>query len=233
MHDIAQAAQVSQAARTLSHPTRLRILLALLEGEATPTDLSRSLGLTPEVVARHLSTLGRAGMARCEGEGAARVCSADAERVEPALEALRRLGVPGRDASAPSPQAAREVRRNSPMRQARTCHDHMGGSEGVALLEGMVARGWLTPEGPRPVYLLTLEGGRALAERGVELERRGRSRRTFAYGCLDWTERRPHLGGALGAAVRRALQESGYLRHKRGTRVIEVVKPLEEWLEGR
>ena len=118
------------------------------------------------------------------------------------------------------------------MRQARTCYDHLGGVAGVALLDAMVARGWLTAEGARPVYLLTLEGGRALAERGVEFERRQSSRRTFAFGCMDWTERRPHLGGALGAAVRRTLESAGYLHRVPGTRVLELARPLEDWLDG-
>lgn len=223
---------LARTARVLADPTRLRILSALMEDGATAASLAAQLGLTPERATRQLAILRSAGMVSAEEgtAGSAALWSADTERLEPALEALRRLVIPRGDEPVRSPAAAREVRRNSAIRRARTCYDHLGGVAAVALLDAMVARGWLVPEGARPAFQLTLEGARALAERGVELERREGSRRSFAFGCVDWTERRPHLGGALGAAVRRALEESGYLHHTPGERTIREVRPLCEWL---
>jgi hypothetical protein len=92
------------------------------------------------------------------------------------------------------------------LREARTCYDHLGGVAGVRLLDGLLERNWLeATEGG--AYLLSAGGAAALRRAGVDLEATRRTRRAFAIGCLDWTERRPHLGGALGAALLRALLE--------------------------
>lgn len=134
--------------------------------------------------------------------------------------------------SPPSAQAAREVRRDSPMRQARTCYSHLAGVAGVRVLDEMLRRGWLDSQaGPRPLYRLTPLGSRALAERGVEIPPARGSRRICAYGCLDWTERRPHLAGELGAAIRRGLEGAGVIRRVRTSRVVTLITPMLRWLE--
>ena len=135
----------------------------------------------------------------------------------------------------PSPQAAREVRRNSPLRRARSCYHHLAGVAGVDLLGSLLRRGWLEEDGlhnGRVLYRLTPQGRRCLGERGVDLERAGGSRRMYAYGCLDWTERRWHLGGALAQGVLQVLGEAGVIRRQAGTRVVVVLELLEGWLDG-
>jgi hypothetical protein len=131
-----------------------------------------------------------------------------------------------------SPQAAREVRRNTLLRQGRTCYDHLAGVVGVELLEVLLRRGWLEESaGPRPRYHLTSSGRQALQGRGVALPDAKKVRRQFAYGCLDWTERRAHLGGALGAAILQALSDSGYVRRDRKSRVVVLRQPITGWLD--
>ena len=134
-----------------------------------------------------------------------------------------------------SPQAQREVRRNTALRHARTCYDHLAGVVGVALLDAMCTRGWLAMEmdeaAARPRYRLTPAGEVALRARGVNLAQTRNTRRCFAYGCLDWTERRSHLGGALGAAVLGALQRTGVIRRQARTRTVSVQQALESWLD--
>ena len=103
-----------------------------------------------------------------------------------------------------SSQAAREVRRDSRLRRARTCYGHLAGVAGVALMDKMISLGWLeepslSAPGNRAAYSLSPKGRRAMAERGVEVAEAGNSTGRFAFGCLDWTERRQHLGGALAA----------------------------------
>jgi hypothetical protein len=133
----------------------------------------------------------------------------------------------------PSPQAGRERRRDSPLRRARTCYDHLAGVAGVALLETMRTRGWMEARDENgPGYALTPAGVRAFARRGVDMDAARASRRRFATACLDWTERRPHLGGALGAAVLDALRARGYVRRRVGGRAIKLTKPLARWLAG-
>lgn len=134
-----------------------------------------------------------------------------------------------------SPQAAREVRRNSPIRQARTCHDHLAGVAGISLMDAMLQRGWLEAEGSagaRTCYRVTPTGEQALASRGVDLRQASQSRRMYAYGCVDWTERRFHLGGALGAGILDSLRIAGILHRENGGRVVTLHRPITCWLDS-
>ncbi len=219
----------ARQARALADETRLRILTALLEGEATVSDLAARLGLPQPRVSSHLAVLRDAGIAAAATAGRQRAYRVEAARVRPLLAALHRLagGAPR------SAQATREVRHNTALRQARTCYDHLAGLAGVQLLDQLLARGWVEQhdEGARPAYRLTPSGRAALAARGVDLTSRSGSRRGFAFGCLDWTERRPHLGGALGAAVLRALVDTGAVGRAEGSRAVTVYEPPEAWLD--
>ena len=139
------------------------------------------------------------------------------------------------DEPRPSPQAAREVRRNTAVRQARTCYDHLAGVAGVQLLEEVLRRGWLEPagneEGRRVSYRLTSLGDRAFDNRDIDLALRRQGRRRFAYGCLDWTERRFHLGGSLGAALLNALEMQGAVCRQPGGRAVTLWQRLTVWLD--
>jgi DNA-binding PadR family transcriptional regulator len=88
------------------------------------------------------------------------------------------------------------------MRQTRTCYDHLAGVAGLQLLDAMLQCGWLEPqeseENSRSLYHLTPQGTQALQERGVDVIRAAQTRRRFAFGCMDWTERRVHLAGCWG-----------------------------------
>jgi len=124
------------------------------------------------------------------------------------------------------------VRRDTALRRARTCYDHLAGVAGVALFDEMQNRGWLEQteiqDSPRVSYRLTSLGQQALADKSVDLTPSG-SKRRFAYGCTDWTERRLHVGGALGAAVLRALQAKDIVRRTPGTRAVTVQSGIAEW----
>ncbi len=104
-----------------------------------------------------------------------------------------------------SKQAEREVGRDSPLRRCRTCYGHLAGVEGVALLDGMLALGWLElagdPNKLHPRFCPTEKGEEAFKRRGINVGQTRRAGRMLAYGCPDWTERQFHLGGALGSAV--------------------------------
>lgn len=134
--------------------------------------------------------------------------------------ALRRLG---------------KWKRNTALRQARTCYDHLAGVAGVQLLDALCERGWIEVELDttelRPPYRLTSSGEIALRSRGVNLAKTRRARRRFAYGCPDRTERRWHLGGSLGAKIFEALRRSGVVRRQRQTRIVSLQQPLASWLD--
>ena len=129
-------------------------------------------------------------------------------------------------------QAAREVRRNSALRQARTCYDHLAGVAGVSLLDEMLVRGWFREEkGARILYRLTGNGERDLLGLGVDVPGAAAQRRPFAYGCLDWTERRYHLRGSLADAILTALSSSGTVGRTAGTRTVALTRPILDWLK--
>ena len=132
-----------------------------------------------------------------------------------------------------SPQAAKEVRRDTGLRRARTCYDHLAGVAGVSLLDEMLAQGWLREEkGHKTLYRLTSDGERALLSLGVDVPGAADQRRPFAYGCLDWTERRYHLRGSLSSAVLTELSSSGTVSRTAGTRTVALERPILDWLKG-
>lgn len=135
--------------------------------------------------------------------------------------------------AARSPQAAREVRRDSELRRARTCYDHLAGVAGVSLLDEMLGRGWFREEkAAKILYRLTASGERALLSLGVDVPGAAIQRRPFAYGCLDWTERRYHLRGSLAASILTALSSSGAIGRTAGTRTVAIERPILDWLKG-
>lgn len=218
----------ARVAGVIGDPSRLAILAALLEGEATVSDLATRLGLAQPRVSTHLARLRGAGLVSRVAMGRHRAYRTDPTRVKPLLDALYATGPAA--VLRPSPQAGRERRRDTPLRRARTCYDHLAGVAGVELLAEIRKRGWLRP-GPKgkPAFELTAAGERALAKRGVEVDVARASRRRFATACLDWTERRPHLGGALGARILDALCGKTYVRRRPRRRDVQIVKPLAGW----
>jgi DNA-binding PadR family transcriptional regulator len=134
--------------------------------------------------------------------------------------------------------ALREVGRDSPVRRARTCYDHLAGVAGVELLDEIVRRGWVEESKvssgtKRTIFNLTDKGRKSLQRLNVQLAEARGSKRLFAYGCLDWTERRYHLGGFLGKAIldsllaERIVEKTG---QRNGSRAITVRKPIVRWI---
>src|SRR5581483_9738988 len=218
----------AEMAGTLADPARLAVLAALLEGEAAVSDLAARLGLAQPRVSTHLARLRAVGLVSRASLGRHRAYGADTARVKPLLDALQAAGPA--TVVRRSTRAGTERRRDTPLRRARTCYDHLAGVAGVELLEAMQARGWVRIERGGAAFALTARGEQELARRAVDVAAARASRRRFAIACLDWTERRPHLGGALGAEILDALCRRSYVRrHSRG-RDVRIVKPLAGWL---
>ena len=134
-----------------------------------------------------------------------------------------------------SPQARREVRRDTPLRRARTCYGQMAGVAGVQLMGELLRRGWLeTAPAPSPgtgrvAYAPTAAGALALTSRGVTIPA-PKSRQPAAFACLDWTERRPHLGGALGRAIAAAMFDAGCITRIPNSRAVTLNDSPIQWL---
>lgn len=230
MHAIAQTAQA------LADETRLQLLIMLQEGDATVTDLAARLDLAQPRVSTHLALLREAGLVTVQRTGRQRTYHVDAERIGNLLSALGGTMTATMNRPTISTQAARAVRRDLPIRKARTCYDHLAGVAGVHLLDTLLERGWLTPrtvvdDRERILYDLTPTGEAALRARNVDIDTAQHARRRFAFGCLDWTERRPHLGGALGVAILRALEASGSIQHDDASRTVDVRAAFDGWLD--
>jgi hypothetical protein len=153
-----------------------------------------------------------------ETRGRQRVYSLNGQSPALALSTLRTLAA----SVAPAREAAElAVRDDAPIRRARTCYDHLAGLAGVRMLDAFLGRGWLERRGERD-FELTPTGEAALEREGVDVRAARRARRAFAIGCPDWTERRYHMGGALGSATLAALLRSGLARLEPGSRVVAV-----------
>jgi hypothetical protein len=124
------------------------------------------------------------------------------------------------------------------MRYARTCYDHLAGELAVRLFDSMLTRNWLTlapnvseKQGATPLDA-TPEGAQALTELGIDIKAQRARRRRFACTCIDWSERRPHLGGALGAAFLEACETHGWIEPTAKRRVLRVTPAGRQHFEG-
>ena len=225
---------VATLANALGDDTRLRLLSALIHGPGsglTVTDLSEQLTLAQPRISTHLSVLRAAGLVESRSDGRTRVYRVVGERAAPVLQALSTAV--GADQRPPaSAEAARLVRANTPTRRARSCYDHVGGVLGVALLDRLVFDRWIVRTGGgegRPLFDLTDSGASAFSDLGLDIEALRVGRRVFACGCMDWTERRPHLGGALGAALLTAMTADGVLSRVPESRALNITGDIEAW----
>ena len=185
----------SVIAATLGEPARARMLQCLMGGRArTSTELAVVADVAPSTASAHLQRLKAHRLVKVSAQGKHRYYSLQGADVAAALEALSVLAGTHCDVFVPrAPQR---------LRTARTCYDHIAGMLGVSLHDRFKALGWLTTGTLRDkTYDLTPSGAKAFEALGIDLEGARSLRRYFACACLDWTERRPHIGGALGAAL--------------------------------
>lgn len=187
---------VSAIAAAIGEPARARILYCLVDGHArTSTELSVVANVSPSTTSVHLDRLKAARLVNVQVQGKHRFYSLAGANVARALEGLTVLAGVSRPKLVPNTP--------SRLRAARTCYDHMAGALGVLLHDRLKALRWLSAgtKDKNNAYDLTNDGTAALAGLGIEIEELRALRRRFACPCLDWSERRPHLGGALGAAL--------------------------------
>src|SRR6185503_19025581 len=205
-------ASVSKIASAIAEPARTRMLYCLLDGRArTSTELAVVADVSPATASAHLSRLKEQRLVKVLAQGKHRYYSLEGASVAAALEAL-------------SIVAGRPTARYTPstpihLRMARTCYDHLAGAVAVSLHDRFKALGWLQPVADNQ-YEVSADGERALISLGIDIEAMRRLRRRFASACLDWSERQPHIGGALGAALLSvALERKWLVRHLDGRAV--------------
>ncbi|MEO6679750.1 MAG: helix-turn-helix transcriptional regulator [Pseudomonas sp.] len=188
-HDIG----VSQVAAAIAEPARTKILCSLMDGHArTSTELATIAQVSASTASAHLAKLKELALVRLHVQGRHRYYSLADPRVAQALEALMVIGQ----------NAAPTFNPRTPDRLqfARTCYDHMAGTLAVLLHDRMIEAGWLL-ETDEQVYQLSASGEALFEGLGIEVKDLSSLRRRFACPCLDWSMRRPHLSGSLGAAL--------------------------------
>jgi len=197
-------------AKLLASPARSAVVDALMEGQPlTSGELARTAGVRASTISEHLGELLDGGLVSVISTGRHRYYRLSSAEVADALEAFSRI------CPATPVRSLRQSTADRSLRLARLCYDHVAGALGVAVLDRMRSAGWLV-DGAGPDFEITEPGTEALTEIGIDLERCRRARRHFARSCLDWSERRPHLAGALGAAITSALLDMDWL-HRAGT----------------
>lgn len=201
----------------IGEPARARMLYCLADGHArTSTELSVVAEVSPSTASEHLNRLKAARLVRVIVQGKHRLYSLNGPDVASALEALSVLGSGFERKAVPSP--------SSRLRAARTCYDHLAGILGVLLCDRLQRMGWLEPSANNAgnSYDLTPKGNKMIEALGINIEETRELRRRFAFGCLDWSERRSHLGGALGAALLKLAFKRKWLIQDLDSRALEI-----------
>jgi DNA-binding transcriptional ArsR family regulator len=218
-------AHIAGVAALVADPTRARMLTALMDGRArTAKELAYGAGITPQTASSHLAKLLGARLLAMERQSRHRYFRLATPTVGHAIEALMAVPRPrARSTAVPGPLEG--------LRLARTCYDHLAGRLGVSVTDAMVRRRFLKPAGRD--FVLTAPGARVLSRLGIDVEATRAERRAFARQCLDWSERRAHLAGALGAAVARRCLDLRWLEPDRDERTLTVtmqgVRGLRAW----
>ena len=219
-------ADVAATASLFGDRTRAAFLLALSEADALPlSDLAARAGVTPATASVHLSKLLEAGLVGDERHGRHRYFRLAGPPVAEAIEALAAI------APVAPTRSLRDATVGEALRAGRTCYDHLAGRVGVELGEALERRRLLVPEGDRLV--LTKRGKRHLAELGLDLSAVAAARRMFARRCLDWSERRYHVAGALGAALTDRLFALGWIERHGSSRAVRVTEAGRRGLRAR
>ena len=215
--------QIAEIASHLGEPARAAMLAALMDGRAlTATELACVAAITPQTASAHLARLTSAGLLRVDRQGRHRYHRLAKPDVARMLESVMQL------ASGREPQRGRPLvvgPRDAALRKARTCYDHLAGQLGVSIADALVKAGAI--ELDDDAGLVTEGGIRYLRRAGIDVFANGarsvaHSPRPLCRPCLDWSERRLHIAGKLGAAICRHALEQRWVRRLDDTRALEI-----------
>ncbi|RFD27703.1 transcriptional regulator [Pseudomonas sp. GL93] len=218
---------ISRVAGAIAEPARTKMLCSLMDGHArTSTELAVIADVSASTASAHLARLKEDGLIKLHTQGRHRYFSLADAHVAQAIEALM---VISRNAQTQFVSTA-----PSRLQLARTCYDHMAGSLAVQLHDYFIDAGWLSmPVAGDGTYQLSVEGEKAMTGLGVKIETVRAQRRRFACSCLDWSMRRPHLAGALGAAVLQAVISRNWVIQDLDSRALALTPKGRKELYGR
>lgn len=218
---------LSRIAGAIAEPARTKMLCSLMDGHArTSTEMSAIAGVSTSTASAHLARLKEDGLLKLHTQGRHRYYSLADMQVAQALEALMVV----------SQSANTKFVSTAPNRLqfARTCYDHMAGTLAVRLHDYFIESGWLiVPDASDREYHLTDNGEAAMVGLGIEIANVRGKRRRFACTCLDWSMRRPHLGGALGAALLQTILSRKWLTQDLDSRALALTPKGRKELSSR
>jgi DNA-binding transcriptional ArsR family regulator len=209
------APQIAEVAALVGDPARANILCALLGGRAvTAAELAFAAHVSPPTASEHLAKLLSARLVVVTKQGRHRYYQLAGPHVGQMLESIMNVALVGPQRFQPRSKA------DEVMRRARTCYDHLAGALGVAIADRLIERAFviLGDEAGE----VTADGAGFLAKIGVDLTAARTKRRVFCRPCLDWTERRPHIGGAVGAAIASRCFELGWIERVDDSRALTI-----------
>lgn len=220
-------ADLASVASLMADRHRAQMLLTLLGG--TPQSgsaLAEAAGISRSLASAHLKKLVAGGLVRAQPSGRQQLYSIASASVADALEILILI------APAPKVRSLGDATRAKNLRWARMCYDHLAGAVGVSVTEALIGRGLLRERDGD--YALGPAGATEFGGFGIDVSRLERRTRPLLRPCLDWSERRYHLAGSLGAALTTALLERRWIATREASRIVTVTKAgqagLEEWL---
>ncbi|HEY1368083.1 MAG TPA: metalloregulator ArsR/SmtB family transcription factor [Gaiellaceae bacterium] len=206
---------LASAGALLGDRTRAGIMLALAAGPPlAASELATRCRISPSLASAHLARLLDGGLVEVEQRGRQRHYRLAGPEVAHAIEALSAIARP-----APA-RSLREATNGEALRRARTCYDHLAGVLGVTVTEALERDRVVVRDGDG--YEVTSKGARRLGELGIEVSALAEGRRPLTRSCLDWSERRPHLAGALGAAIAARCFELGWIERSSSSRAVTV-----------
>lgn len=221
--DAVSGNDLARVAALIGDPARAGMLLTLMGGQAlTAGELARQAGIAAPTASGHLARLVEGGLLAVERQGRHRYYRlAGVEAAELLHQLMGAATLGPRRYRPPGP-------RDAALRLARSCYDHLAGRLALALADALVAEGRLARADG--AFALTPEGRDFLADLGFAFEAPPGSRRPLCRACLDWSERRPHLGGRLGAALHDGLIARGWLARVPGSRALAITRAGEAGL---
>jgi DNA-binding transcriptional ArsR family regulator len=206
---------IAEVAALVGEPARATILSALLDGRAlTATELAFAARVTPQTASTHLAKLTEAGLLSPIRDGRHRYFRLASAKVVEMLDGIVAVALDNRPRYRPLSRQARELS------AARICYDHLAGRLSVDLADFFTAHEYIMV-GDEAAEI-THAGARFLAEFGIDLVALGSTRRHFCRLCLDWTERRPHIAGAVGAALTKRYFDLGWTERMKHSRAVIV-----------
>lgn len=208
---------MAEIAALLGETSRATILASMMDGRFhTASELAYMAAIKPQTASFHLAKLVEGKLIKVEKQGRHRYFQLAGEDIAQFLESFLAISPP------PEVRSLKQSSQIKLLQDARTCYDHLAGKLGVQLTESMLKAGYLTLEGKQ--FVLTDEGILFFTTFGIDLTALKRKRRSFSHACLDWSERRYHLAGALGSELLNQFFNLGWLLRVPSIRAIKVTE---------